>query len=197
MKRLNKSFFDDMDILSKLLNQKNAQLYLSKYQIKDMYHLKKSDLEAIGLTYRAINIIMAINSCIEKVNGQNISQQALFNNSILIYEYFKNLVHIQQECFYVLYLNHHKYLIKKQCLFTGTINFTTVHPREIFKEAYLCGASFIICVHNHPTGNTKPSAQDISITKQIKEIGQFHSIILLDHIIVGKGYYSFFDNHMI
>lgn len=197
MERLNQSFFDELNVLVNIMDQKNAKIYLSKYRIKDMYHLTKDDLIAIKLSPRAVKNIMSINYCIEKVNGQNINHQVLFNNSNLIYDYFKNLVNIKQECFYVLYLNHHKYLIKKQCLFTGTINFTTVHPREIFKEAYLCSASFIICVHNHPTGKTDPSKEDIRVTNTIKHIGKLHSIILLDHIIIGNGYYSFFENHML
>lgn len=197
MKRLNQSFFDELEILENIIDQKNAKLYLSKYQLKDIYHLASDDLIAIGLSPLVIKRIISINACIEIVNSQNINYRVLFNASNLIYDYFKNLININQECFYVLYLNYHKYLIKKQCLFTGTINYTTVHPREIFKEAYLCGASFIICVHNHPSGETNPSGEDIKITKTIQSIGKLHSIILLDHIIIGNGYYSFFESHML
>ena len=80
-------------------------------------------------------------------------------------------------------------------LFIGTINQSLVHPREVFKEAYLLSASSIICVHNHPSGNVNPSNNDIVITKQLKEVGLLLGINVLDHIIIGKDkYYSFNDN---
>ena len=71
-----------------------------------------------------------------------------------------------------------------------------VHPREIFKEAYLLSASYIICLHNHPSGNAMPSKNDIDITKQISQIGKIHGIFLLDHIIIGdNNYYSFYEDN--
>ena len=72
----------------------------------------------------------------------------------------------------------------------GTINRSSVHPREIFKEAYLRS----VCIHNHPSGNTNPSREDIRFTKSIKEIGDTFGIPVLDHIIVGdNNYYSFYE----
>ena len=76
----------------------------------------------------------------------------------------------------------------------GTINRSSVHPREIFKYAYLNSASSIVCIHNHPSGNILPSNEDIRFTKAIKEIGDTFGIPILDHIIVGDyGYYSFYE----
>lgn len=76
----------------------------------------------------------------------------------------------------------------------GTINRSSVHPREIFKEAYLRSAASIICIHNHPSGNTKPSSEDIRFTKAIKEIGETFGIPVLDHIIISDNdYYSFYE----
>ena len=85
--------------------------------------------------------------------------------------------------------------IDKKCLFVGTIDNATVHPREIFKEAYLLSASKIICVHNHPSGDVIPSKADINLIRKIAEIGFIHGILLIDHIIVGdNNYYSFHEN---
>ena len=80
-------------------------------------------------------------------------------------------------------------------LFIGTINYSVVHPREVFKEAYLLSASAIICVHNHPSGNTFPSREDIEITKKLEEVGLLLGIKVLDHLIIGnESYYSFLEN---
>ena len=75
---------------------------------------------------------------------------------------------------------------------------SVVHPREIFKYAYLLSASSIICVHNHPSGDPKPSEEDIKITNLLNEIGNLQGIRLIDHIIIGdKAYYSFYENNNI
>ena len=92
-------------------------------------------------------------------------------------------------------MNNKKRIIKNKLLYIGTINQTLIHPRDIFKEAYLLSASAIICIHNHPSGNTAPSKEDIMMTKNLKEVGLIMGINVVDHIIIGKNsYYSFFEN---
>lgn len=71
----------------------------------------------------------------------------------------------------------------------GSINSSIVHPREIFKRALLLNAVHIIIAHNHPSGDTAPSKEDINITARLKECGQIMGIELLDHIIVGDNNY--------
>lgn len=101
----------------------------------------------------------------------------------------------KQEYFYALYFNNKQELIDKKMLFKGTINKSVVHPREVFKEAYLLSASSIICMHNHPSGDVSPSKEDLFFTKTLYEIGNIQNIKVLDHIIVSNDtYYSFFEN---
>ena len=85
-----------------------------------------------------------------------------------------------------MYLDNKKNIVDKKLLFVGTINGSVVHPREIFKYAYLNSASFIVCIHNHPSGDPTPSKEDINVTLRIKECGKIIGIELLDHIIIGK-----------
>ena len=99
----------------------------------------------------------------------------------------------KQEYFYCLYLDSKNNLIERKLLFIGTINRSIVHPREIFKEAYLSSASSIICLHNHPSDDVKPSMEDIRLTKSLIEIGKLQGIIICDHLIIGdNNYYSFY-----
>ncbi len=101
-----------------------------------------------------------------------------------------------QECFYCLYFDNKQKLIEEKLLFMGTINRSVVHPREIFKEAYLLSASSIVCLHNHPSGDVKPSHEDILFTKNIMEIGKMQGIPVIDHLIVTDcEYYSFYEKH--
>lgn len=68
---------------------------------------------------------------------------------------------------------------------TGSLSASIVHPREVFKRALLQNASAIILLHNHPSGDPKPSTEDIDITKRLIEAGEILGIKILDHIIIG------------
>ena len=119
------------------------------------------------------------------------------NNTEVVYKFYKDKIgDKKQEYFYCVYLDNQKKVLDDKLLFIGTINYSVVHPREIFKEAYLLGASAIICIHNHPGGNVLPSKQDIEITNNLVEVGKLLGIKVLDHIIICKEkYYSFLENH--
>lgn len=126
-------------------------------------------------------------------NGEN---KILLNSSRAIYDYMKyQLYDKKQEYFYCLYVNQKKELIERKLLFMGTLNHSVVHPREVFKNAYLCSASGIICVHNHPSNDISPSREDIRLTNALVELGQVNGIPIIDHIIVGNdNYYSFYED---
>ena len=121
------------------------------------------------------------------------------NNALSVYDYFKDILNYKkQEYFYAIYLDTKGNCLDKKCLFIGTINNSVIHPREIFKEAYLLSANSIICVHNHPSGDVTPSKEDILVTTKLKEIGIIHGINVIDHVIIGNNsYYSFYDNKKI
>lgn len=96
-----------------------------------------------------------------------------------------------QECFYCIYLNNKNEVLERKLLFMGTVNKSLVHPREVFKYAYLSSASSIICVHNHPSNDVNPSKDDMILTEKLVEIGRIQAIPILDHVIVGNDtYYS-------
>ena len=90
-----------------------------------------------------------------------------------------------------LYLNSHYQLIQDEVISIGTVTANIVHPREVFRPAIEYSASALILAHNHPSGSLKPSADDVSITKQLKAAGELLGIELLDHIIITeKGFKS-------
>jgi DNA repair protein RadC len=70
---------------------------------------------------------------------------------------------------------------------TGSLNASIVHPREVFKRAILQNANAIVLLHNHPSGDPKPSIEDVSITKRLVEVGTIIGINVLDHVIIGDG----------
>lgn len=73
----------------------------------------------------------------------------------------------------------------------GTVNATLAEPREIFKHSILANAVGIVMVHNHTSGRCVPSQEDMEITRRIEKAGRILGIMLMDHIIVGDGYFSF------
>lgn len=146
---------------------------------------------------KAIELLAAIELGKRVYTNDNYSDLVYLTDPSSIINYFHDLyAYEKQELFYVIYLDNQKKYIDKKLLFKGTVNFSLVHPREIFKEAYLLSASYIICIHNHPSGNAAPSSNDIELTERIKNIGNLHGIILIDHIIIGKNnYYSFYEDN--
>lgn len=72
-----------------------------------------------------------------------------------------------------------------------------VHPREIFKEALLLNTDSIICIHNHPSGNIMPSNADIKLTDKLVKLGKELNLPIIDHLIIGDSYFSFFENNLL
>lgn len=150
-----------------------------------------------GLGPSKISILLAAIELSKRIKRNNNTIIDLkITNSKILYDYYKEIFLDQmQECFYCIYLDASKKIIKNKLLFKGTLDRSLVHPREIFKEAYLLSASSIICIHNHPSGNVKPSEEDRTLTSTLVGIGLIHGIPVIDHLIVGKNsYYSFFEN---
>ncbi len=95
-----------------------------------------------------------------------------------------------QEKFAVLLLDVKNQLLATKVITIGTATETLAHPREIFREVIRQGASRLIIGHNHPTGNTEPSQEDMELTKQLLQGAQLLGIPLLDHLILGNGSYQ-------
>lgn len=104
----------------------------------------------------------------------------------------------KQEHFITITLTGASSLIEKREVFKGTINFSVVHPREIFADAISDRAAGIIFVHNHPADDAQPSKADIKLTNQLCDAAKLLGIQVVDHIIVTKhNYYSFQSEGML
>lgn len=156
-----------------------------------------NDIKGVGKV-KAITLIAALELGRRVYYEKNI-EDINIKNSDDIYNYFKYLIRDNdQERFYAIYLDIKKKVIDKKLLFVGTVNMSLVHPREVFKYAYLNSASYIICIHNHPSGDITPSKEDIQLTEQLVNIGKNQKIPILDHLIIGNNkYYSFYENNKI
>lgn len=176
------------EIASLVLKECDGNLNNINYQ-------KLKNIDGMG-NVKSANVLAALelgkraNKKIDHINNVQIT------SADIVFDYYQNIFFDKkQEYFYCIYLDSNKCVIKEKLLFVGTLDYSLVHPREVFKEAYSISASAIICVHNHPSGNVMPSKNDFDITNKLIEIGNIFGIKIVDHVIVGENkYYSFLEN---
>ena len=97
-----------------------------------------------------------------------------------------DMAHLTVERVRVLYLNTQNRLVLDHHVGDGSIDEATIHPREVMHKALDIGATALILVHNHPSGNPEPSRADIQITNRIAEAGRLLGIVVHDHVIIGR-----------
>ena len=119
-----------------------------------------------------------------KVPERNLSRpSAVFNLA-------KQLIPpLDREVFYIITLNQKNNVIGVNLVSMGSLSASVVHPREVFKMAILQNAASVIAFHNHPSGITDPSPEDIELTRRLVEAGKAIGIQVLDHIIIGEDVY--------
>lgn len=99
---------------------------------------------------------------------------------------------LPHEEFHVLLLNTQNEILRDLPVTRGTLDASLVHPREVFRPAILEAAAGIVLVHNHPSGDPSPSAEDRAVTRQLVEAGKQIGIDVLDHVVMGEGRYVSF-----
>lgn len=104
--------------------------------------------------------------------------------------YMEDMRHRDREVLKLLLLNTRARLISESNISTGTVDMALISPRELFIEAFQKGASYIILLHNHPSGDPAPSSEDVRITRRVREAGALIGIELLDHIIIGDNCFT-------
>jgi DNA repair protein RadC len=98
-----------------------------------------------------------------------------------------DLVHRTTECIRVLHLNTKNHLIRDEVMSEGSIDTAHLHTREVIRRAIELGSAAIILVHNHPSGDAEPSANDVALTREIAEAGRLMRVMVHDHVIVAAG----------
>lgn len=125
-------------------------------------------------------------------------KKLLITKPKIIWQQLQEIRDKKKEYFVVFYLDSQNQLIKKEVISIGTLNASLVHPREVFEPAITNFSAQIIIAHNHPSGNSQPSEDDILLTNKLIKAGQILDIPLLDHVIVTENhYFSFQENKLI
>jgi len=116
-----------------------------------------------------------------------VTQKPVLSSWSALIDYLSiDMAHLTVERVRVLYLDTKNRLIDDHHLSEGSIDEAAIHPREVIRRAMDVGASALILVHNHPSGNPEPSRADIQITSRIAEAGQLLGVTLHDHVIIGR-----------
>ena len=114
----------------------------------------------------------------------------ILTSPLKVYRNLKSIRQLKKEVFVGVALNSRNGIIKKEVISIGTLNSALVHPREVFEFAIRHSAAAIIIAHNHPSGNTEPSEEDIKVTKRLADAGEIIGIEVLDHLIVSHTGYT-------
>lgn len=170
---------------SKLLkNTSNGIRGLREMSIEEM-----CGFEGIGIS--KATIIKAAIELGERISDYRPNKYKISNPWDVYLYYMEELRYLKKEVFKVILLNTKNEIITDINVSIGTLNSSIVHPREVFVGAIKKSANSVILMHNHPSGDPFPSAEDINITKRLKKSGDIIGIEVLDHIIIGDGiYYS-------
>lgn len=111
-----------------------------------------------------------------------------------VFEAFQEqLVALDRECFWAVLLNGRNHVQGFHLVSVGHLTATLVHPREVFKAAVLGNAAAVILIHNHPSGDPEPSAEDRSLTERLRAVGEILGIKVLDHVVIGDGRFVSFQ----
>ena len=180
--------------LAKLIlkNSGNNLNNLAKYSAHELMKFK-----GIGEA-KAITIVSALELGRRRKESEPEKADTITSSSD-VYDLMKpHLMDLDHEQFWVVLLNRRNSIMRKCQVSTGGVSGTVADPKIIYKMALELLASSIILVHNHPSGNLKPSQSDISLTQKLKNAGAFLDLPILDHIIfTDNGYFSFADESIL
>lgn len=136
---------------------------------------------------------------IKRIKALNTGNLEKFMSSSQVGYYLSDKLSGQgQEQLYGIFLDSKNKIIAEKLIFQGTLNKAVVHPRDIFRWALIYNCASFFIVHNHPSGDTTPSTQDLKITKQIQKASEYIGIQFMDHFIVSDNrYYSFRESQLL
>lgn len=186
---MNLQNLSDEELLSNFVPIKSAENLLREYNsIYDvMLNTTKAELQSInGMTENRLNKILSIREILKRMQDYRRKELSLIKTTNDAINYFEFLQDKQVEELWIAVLNTKNNVVLSRCISKGTVNMSIANPREIFNVAIKNMASAIILAHNHPSGNSTPSDEDIKLTQKVMELSEMLGIDFLDHVIIAK-----------
>ncbi|MBS3100079.1 DNA repair protein RadC [Candidatus Pacearchaeota archaeon] len=172
-----------------------ANRLISKFGLVNLFDCSLKELQEIkGIGPSKAMQLLAMSELGKRYNQEKNSVKKITCAEDVFKLFHTRLRDKKQEHFYVLMLDTKNNIIGEQLISKGILDASIIHPREVFKPAIKNSASKIILVHNHPSGDPKPSEEDMEITEKIMKTGEELGIKVLDSVIVGReGFWSWVE----
>ncbi len=210
LERLGASALSDTELLAMLLRSGSKdmdvmavsrQMMLEAGSLAGLLRWDENDFRKVkGIGHIKALQLMTVTEVARRVLAQRVDEDPLMDSPAKVFNYLQpRVAGLDVEKFWTLCLNRKNRLVRVCEVSSGTVSNSLVHSREVFRDAIRSGASAMICVHNHPTGDPSPSGNDNEVTRLLRQSGELLGIQVLDHVIVGtvaadpqrKGYFSF------
>jgi DNA repair protein RadC len=172
---------DDAELLQLVLGDK------TRGNIADLLHAEPAELVASALLseVQAAKLAGAFELC--RRFGQHRDTQPRLTTATAIWNWVRpSLSGLRREVFRVLCIDARNRLLRDVKAAEGSVDSCHVDPREVFGPAVACRASAVVLVHNHPSGNSEPSDQDVQLTQQLQRAGELLCIRVIDHLVVSE-----------
>jgi DNA repair protein RadC len=159
----------------------------------DIFAAEPVQLREFEIDQRTLVLFRAVRESGRRLAERKVKNMPVLTNWQQLLDYcHAALAHEKTEQFRILFLDRKNVLIADEVQQRGTIDHTPVYPREVVKRALDLGAAALILVHNHPSGDPKPSRDDIDMTREIRKAAEALGISIHDHLVIGrKGHASF------
>ena len=188
----------EQDLLAGLLTSSSSSACVSALlqifpSIGHVITAEASQLRAFGVAGRDIAMLRLVREIACRMARAEVRSRPVLSNWQALLTYLQTAMAYEQiEQFRILFLDRKNNLIADEVQQRGTVNHTPVYPREVMKRALILNASALIVVHNHPSGDPKPSREDIRTTRELKAAASALEIELHDHVVIGHGTHASF-----
>lgn len=186
------------DLLTALLRPSQAMACASALlrnfpSIGHVITAEPAQLRAFGLTGHDIAVFRLVREIACHMARAEVRARPVLGNWQALIDYLQTAMAYEQiEQFRILFLDRRNNLIADEVQQRGTVDHTPVYPREVMKRALILNASALIVAHNHPSGDPKPSRDDIEMTRELKTAADALEIALHDHVVIGHGKHASF-----
>jgi len=134
--------------------------------------------------------IVAVGELIRRFASNTPSGFTTIRTSRDVYEHLSDMRDLRKEHLRGLYLNAHNRVIRDEIVSIGTVDANIIHARDVFRIAIECNAAAVVIAHNHPSGETDPSPEDVEVTNRLIQAGKIIGIPVLDHVIIARSSYA-------
>jgi DNA repair protein RadC len=188
---LGPSALTDVELTAILLGSaETASRLCSAVNLRRLHEVPEEDLSAVrGVGPERVRKLLAAAEIGRRLWNPT-DALPLIRGPEQVYEHCADIRKATREHFVAFYLNSRHQILRREVISIGSLNASIVHPREVFRPAIVLCAASLVLAHNHPSGDTTPSEEDLAITRRLREAGRLLGIELVDHVIVGESGYT-------